>query len=257
VLAEHLHALSGESVMTPVFRGALHWPRATRLRDGWGACRRRLSQWLCGMHGHERHLHGAGGHLTLRCAFCGHEAPGWDIGAPRLARRLDGDPDRHRLARASQQVIGAGAAGEVVASARVRAARAAIAQERQGLGGSVPPAPPAPQRREPAGAPDRMPRSAAPAPRPSRPEEDPVSDRSMVLGTLVVGAVVGSMVGYLLFTEDGRKSMGALEQWVDDMLHEAERLSRIAARTGQAANQLMDEWKNVQGSMGGGSQVRH
>jgi hypothetical protein len=253
VLADHLHALSGGSVIAPDLRG-LPWPGTQRLRDGLDSWRRRVSQWLCGMHGHERHLHGSAGQLTLRCAFCGHEAPGWDIGAPRFARRLEGDPDRHRLARGSQQPMRMGsAAGESVASARVRAARAAIAQERQAPGGATPP-----PRRESTSEADRTQRPVPPMPRPDPPpEEGPVSDRSMVLGTLVVGAVVGSVVGYLLLTDDGRKSMDRLEHWVEDMLREADRLSRMAARTGHAANQLMEEWKNVQGSMGGGTQVRH
>ena len=255
MLVEHFHALSGGSVVSPSLRGALPSPSTQWVREGLDTWRRRVAQWLCGIHGHERQLHGSAGHLTLRCAFCGHEAPGWDIGTPRVARRLEGDPNRHRLARASQQSAATGsAAGDAVVSARVRAARAAIAQERQGAG-SPPPAP----RRERASETDRTERPVPPAPRPGPgPKEDHVNDRSMVLGTVVLGALAGSVVGYLLFTDEGRKSLDRLEAWMDSTLREADRLSRMASRTGQAANQLMAEWKNVQGSMGGGgSHVRH
>lgn len=61
---------------------------------GW---RQQLRYWLCGMHGHERHIHGADGYLSLRCVFCGYTERGWEMGPPRLARRLEGVPGRHRL----------------------------------------------------------------------------------------------------------------------------------------------------------------
>ena len=35
----------------------------------------------CAIGGHNYLLHAAGGRLCLRCAECGHETPGWRVGA--------------------------------------------------------------------------------------------------------------------------------------------------------------------------------
>ena len=44
-----------------------------------------LRQFLCGLRGHDSLLHFEQGRMRLRCASCGHESPGWDVGtsAPR------------------------------------------------------------------------------------------------------------------------------------------------------------------------------
>jgi len=40
-------------------------------------------RWLCGLRGHDGLLHFEQGRLSLICASCGHETPGWDLGATR------------------------------------------------------------------------------------------------------------------------------------------------------------------------------
>jgi hypothetical protein len=40
---------------------------------------RRLSQWICGLHGHEMQLRIGSGHLALRCRHCGLDSPGWGL----------------------------------------------------------------------------------------------------------------------------------------------------------------------------------
>jgi len=57
----------------------------------------RLSRWVCGLHGHERYLHSERDRLSLRCAACGHESPGWTVGRPAYRQRWAGDAARHRL----------------------------------------------------------------------------------------------------------------------------------------------------------------
>jgi hypothetical protein len=38
-----------------------------------------LARLFCGFQGHHELLHFAPSRLTLRCALCGHETPGWQI----------------------------------------------------------------------------------------------------------------------------------------------------------------------------------
>ena len=47
-----------------------------------------VRRFVCGLHGHDALLHFSEGHISLLCASCGHESPGWDIagGRGRTAR---------------------------------------------------------------------------------------------------------------------------------------------------------------------------
>lgn len=36
-------------------------------------------QLFCGLHGHDALLHFEQGRMSLRCASCGYETPGWDL----------------------------------------------------------------------------------------------------------------------------------------------------------------------------------
>jgi hypothetical protein len=51
--------------------------------------------------GHFKVLHTTPRNMALRCVACGHTSPGWDVGAPRLARTIPGDPVRLRARRAA------------------------------------------------------------------------------------------------------------------------------------------------------------
>jgi hypothetical protein len=46
----------------------------------------KLRQHVCGLHGHDSLLHFDNGRISLMCASCGHESPGWDVGR-RAARQ--------------------------------------------------------------------------------------------------------------------------------------------------------------------------
>lgn len=56
----------------------------------------RLGQAICGMRGHVAVLHLEPRRLSLQCELCGYHSPGWKLDMPP-ARRLTGDPSRHRL----------------------------------------------------------------------------------------------------------------------------------------------------------------
>jgi len=47
-----------------------------------------VRQFICGLHGHDTLLHFEQGRISLLCASCGHESPGWEVKAvnhPRMA----------------------------------------------------------------------------------------------------------------------------------------------------------------------------
>jgi hypothetical protein len=57
------------------------------------------STWCVINGGHFKVLHTEPDRLALRCVACGHMSPGWEVGSPRLARRVPADPDRLRVHR--------------------------------------------------------------------------------------------------------------------------------------------------------------
>ena len=57
------------------------------------------STWCVINGGHYKVLHTEPDKLALRCVACGHTSPGWEVGAPRVARRVAADPDRLRMRR--------------------------------------------------------------------------------------------------------------------------------------------------------------
>jgi hypothetical protein len=69
---------------------------AARTMSAWA----RLTSWFqstwCLINGgHYKVLHTAPDKMALRCVACGHMSPGWEVGAPRLARTMPSS-DRQR-----------------------------------------------------------------------------------------------------------------------------------------------------------------
>jgi len=68
--------------------------------DGLGG---RLFYWLrqvfCGLHGHDTLLHFERQRISLRCASCGHESPGWQLNEAPPTVTVRADARRHVLAR--------------------------------------------------------------------------------------------------------------------------------------------------------------
>lgn len=57
-----------------------------------------VRRFLCGLQGHDALLHFDKGRLSLVCASCGHETPGWDLtGASR--RGCDATAPSRRVVR--------------------------------------------------------------------------------------------------------------------------------------------------------------
>ena len=57
------------------------------------------STWCVINGGHFKVLHTEPDKLALRCVACGHMSPGWEVGSPRIARRMPADPERLRVRR--------------------------------------------------------------------------------------------------------------------------------------------------------------
>jgi len=66
----------------PSDRGQAVAPRQSSVRRPFVASR--LTQWVCGLRGHDEMLSFDSGRLFLRCTSCGHESPGWTPGERRL-----------------------------------------------------------------------------------------------------------------------------------------------------------------------------
>jgi len=62
--------LSSPVAITPLFRAL------ARRAIG------RVVEMLCAFRGHQTVLHFGEGRLSLKCATCGNESPGWQIGRP-------------------------------------------------------------------------------------------------------------------------------------------------------------------------------
>jgi hypothetical protein len=59
----------------------------------------RLRQFICGLHGHDPMLHFDHQRMSLECATCGFETPGWELDGRRPRPVFRGDPQHHLLYR--------------------------------------------------------------------------------------------------------------------------------------------------------------
>jgi hypothetical protein len=59
----------------------------------------RLRQAWCGLHGHDTLLHFEHERMSLRCASCGHETPGWELNEVPPTITVRGDARRHAITR--------------------------------------------------------------------------------------------------------------------------------------------------------------
>jgi hypothetical protein len=58
-----------------------------------------LQQTVCGLSGHDALLHFEEERMSLRCASCGHESPGWELNETPPTVTVRGDARRHALVR--------------------------------------------------------------------------------------------------------------------------------------------------------------
>ena len=56
-----------------------------------------VRQFICGLHGHDALLHFEHGRMSLLCASCGHESPGWEVKSDGRAQPVESQPHPMRV----------------------------------------------------------------------------------------------------------------------------------------------------------------
>jgi hypothetical protein len=69
-----------------------------------------------------------------------------------------------------------------------------------------------------------------------------VNEGSRVLLSMLAGAAVGAVAGYLYFTDGGRRFRSQLEPKLDDAMHEVARLRRTVAKVQAVAS---EGWRSL------------
>ena len=64
-----------------------------------------------------------------------------------------------------------------------------------------------------------------------------MSEQSRVVMSAIVGAAVGTLAGYLFFTERGRTLRDRIEPAMDDLRHEFGRFQRTFEKVGEMASE--------------------
>jgi hypothetical protein len=83
-------------------------------------------------------------------------------------------------------------------------------------------------------------------------KEGDVDERSRVLMTTFLGAVVGGVWGWLYMTENGRRVRDQIEPKLDDFINELTRMRGTVEKARTAAN---EGWRSLN-DMAGGAQGR-
>jgi uncharacterized membrane protein YccC len=78
-------------------------------------------------------------------------------------------------------------------------------------------------------------------------EEDRVMDNSRAVAATVVGAVIGGVLGYLFFTDEGRSLRRHLEPALDDFARELKSLRSTVQQANGVAN---EGWKLLNEALG-------
>ncbi len=90
-----------------------------------------------------------------------------------------------------------------------------------------------------------------------------MDSRSRVIWSIVAGAAVGGTLGYLFFTDDGKRLRSRLEPHVGDLVDEVSRWRGTLDKVKAAADEgrrsmtnLVDEYQKQRSAWGGGGDLR-
>jgi hypothetical protein len=83
-------------------------------------------------------------------------------------------------------------------------------------------------------------------------KEADVDERSKVLMTTLIGAVIGGVWGWLYMTENGRRVRDQIEPKLDDFLGELTRVRGTVEKARSAANEGWRSINEMAGSASGG-----
>lgn len=82
-----------------------------------------------------------------------------------------------------------------------------------------------------------------------------MSDRSRIAMSILAGAAIGGIAGFLMFTERGRRVRSEIQPHLDDLSREVQNLQELALRVRDTAT---ESWKQMEtfvgelGQQGGG-----
>lgn len=79
-----------------------------------------------------------------------------------------------------------------------------------------------------------------------------MTDRTRVCTATIVGAVIGGVAGYMLFTEQGCRLRRQLEPALEDF---AQELHHFRGTIGRAAGVASEGWKLLNDALGDGAQA--
>ena len=71
-------------------------------------------------------------------------------------------------------------------------------------------------------------------------DENSIMNNSRAAGVSLVGAVIGGIVGYLVFTGHGRRLRRQLESALDDIAHELHSIRSTVQKAVKVANDSLD-----------------
>ncbi len=83
-----------------------------------------------------------------------------------------------------------------------------------------------------------------------------MDERGRVIVSMAVGALVGGILGYLFFTESGRRRRGQIEPAGEELMHEARRFRGTLEKVQDAAEEGVRMFNEVrERTRGGWSQM--
>jgi hypothetical protein len=74
-----------------------------------------------------------------------------------------------------------------------------------------------------------------------------VTERTILTLSILAGAVVGGVAGFLMFTDRGRQFRGELQPHLDELTRELRDLQDMALRVRQSA---LDSWQQLEAFVG-------
>lgn len=77
-----------------------------------------------------------------------------------------------------------------------------------------------------------------------------MSDRNRIAYSILAGAVIGGVAGFLMFTERGRRVRSEIQPHLDDLAREVQNLQELALRVRDTASESWKQMETFVGELG-------